>query len=103
MQKQHDLADGDLIAPGTDNFLLAFAPDVFNLLKRVGGLLNDFKEFFTEARNQPLGINRSDALHHSTCQILFHAFPCVGRHGLQVKRFELTTVFLIDNPIAFGP
>src|ERR1039457_4386220 len=94
MQKQHNLADGELLLPGAHDFQLSLWADGFGLLPRIGSLLDHFEEFLAEARNEPFGIDRADALDHPAGQILLHALARVRRRRFEMNRFELAAMLL---------
>lgn len=79
MEEDHESADDLLLSPGTFDFLPPLWPDAFNVLQPTGLPFDNVENLLPEFRDQLLGVNGSNALHHGAAQVFFDSLLRCGR------------------------
>ena len=98
VQEQHDLADDLLVRPAPDDAPGALGADPVHLAQPLGLLLDDVEHGLAEGRDQPLGVDRADALDHAGAEVLLDALGRGRRGGPQEGGLELQAVRAVVDP-----
>ena len=98
VQEQHDLPDHLLVRPAPDDAPGALGADPGHLAQPLGLLLDDVEHALAEGRDQPLGVDRADALDHAGAEVLLDPLGRGRRGGAQEGGLELEAVRAVVDP-----